>query len=125
MDYCNINYCQKSSIGTGPEQCLCQYLKNGDTCDPCSQIEEDWNIYKITVEEKDEIGEGKTVSIGNIEKKQHEQLHDLLTENKDLFAQSLAELQQSNIEEHIIITEEVPPITSSSKINDRNSQQKI
>ena len=26
MDYCNINYCQKSSIGTGPEQCLCQYF---------------------------------------------------------------------------------------------------
>ena len=33
-----------------------------------------------------------------------------LTTNVDLFVQSLANLEQSNIEKHMIITEDVPPI---------------
>ena len=73
-------------------------------------MEKDWNIYKVVEEEINELEEGKSVVIGKMESTQQNQLHDLLTRNSDLFAQSLAELQQSNIEEHAIITEEVPPI---------------
>ena len=37
-------------------------------------------------------------------------LQQLLEENKDLFARFLQELQQTNVEKHIIITEQVPSI---------------
>src|SRR5881275_1828714 len=70
----------------------------------------DWRIYQVAEEQKGKIGEGKTVKLGNLKEDQHHQLHDLLTDNIDLFAQSLADLEQSNVEEHVIITEDVPPI---------------
>ena len=70
----------------------------------------DWRIYQATEKQKGKIGEGKTVELGNLDKEQYHQLHALLTTNADLFAQSLADLEQSNIEEHVIITEDVPPI---------------
>ena len=70
----------------------------------------DWRIYQVTEEQKGKIGVGKTVKLGNLKEDQHHQLHDLLTNNIDLFAQSLADLEQSNIEEHVIIAEDVPPI---------------
>ena len=50
------------------------------------------------------------MKLGNLKGNQHYQLHDLLTNNIDLFAQSLTDLEQSNIEEHVIITEDVPLI---------------
>ena len=70
----------------------------------------DWRIYQVAEEQKGKIGEGKTVGLENLNENQHHQLHDLLTTNADLFAQSLADLEQSNVEEHVIITEDVPPI---------------
>ena len=70
----------------------------------------DWRIYQVAEEQKGKIGEVKTVGLGNLNENQHHQLHDLLTTNADLFAQSLADLEQSNVKEHVIITEDVPPI---------------
>ncbi|GBC39999.2 putative integrase core domain protein [Rhizophagus irregularis DAOM 181602=DAOM 197198] len=48
----------------------------------------------------------KVVPIGKLEESQYQLLHQLLDKNKDLFAKSL----QTPEGEHIIITEEVPPI---------------
>ena len=39
-----------------------------------------------------------------------ESIKSLRNKKVDLFAQSLADLEQSNVEEHVIITEDVPPI---------------
>ena len=69
-------------------------------------MEKDWNIYKVIEEKIDELEKGKSVVIGKMENTQQNQLHDLLIKNSDLFAQSLVELQQSNIKEHAIITED-------------------
>ena len=112
MDYYGITYQQKgqSDLTQGPGKCLCQKLEKGSSCDLCCQLEMDWRIYQVAEEQKGKIGEGKTVGLGNLNENQHHQLHDLLTTNADLFAQSLADLEQSNVEEHVIITEDVPPI---------------
>ena len=112
MDYYGITYQQKgqSDLTQGPGKCLCQKLEEGSSCDLCCQLEMDWRIYQVAEEQKGKIGEGKTVGLGNLNENQHHQLHDLLTTNADLFAQSLADLEQSNVEEHVIITEDVPPI---------------
>jgi len=112
MDYYSITYQQKgqSNLTQGPGKCLCQKLEEGDDCDLCCQLEMDWRIYQVAEEQKGKIGEGKIVELGNLKDDQHHQLHNLLTNNVDLFAQSLADLEKSNIEEHVIITEDVPPV---------------
>ena len=45
-----------------------------------------------------------------MEDTQKQKLQKLLVENKDLFAQSMEELQQTHMGEHVIITEDVHPI---------------
>src|SRR5581483_1968353 len=56
------------------------------------------------------IREGKDVPIGKINRQQVSTLEKLLRQNQDLFAKDMSELQQTNIGEHKIITEDVHPI---------------
>ena len=49
----------------------------------------------------------KNVPIGKLQKDQELLLHQLLQDNKDLFARSMNELQQTNVGEHSIITDNV------------------
>src|SRR3984957_7233593 len=102
--------------GAGPGNCLCQYLKGEEKCKECLQIEEDWKIFNVIQEEKNSIsrfisvGKDKIIPIGQISDQQKNQLQQLLQKNADLFATSLQELRQTNVGEHMIITEQVPPI---------------
>ena len=103
-------------ITKGPGKCLCQYLNDQEICEECQHIESDWNIYSAIQEEERaitqqiQLEENKIIPIGKLEDNQIASLQQLLEENKDLFATSLQELQQTNVGEHIIITEQVPPI---------------
>ena len=56
------------------------------------------------------LEENKDVPIGQLEDTQKQKLQKLLVENKDLFARSMEELQQTHMGEHVIITEDVHPI---------------
>src|SRR5438094_2759506 len=100
----------------GPGKCLCQYLKDQEICEECQHIENDWNIYHTMQEDEKviaqqiQLDENKIVPIGKLKDSQIANLQQLLEENKDLFATSLQELQQTNVGEHVIITEQVPPI---------------
>src|SRR3984957_16312710 len=102
--------------GAGPGNCLYQYLKGEEKCKECLQIEEDWKIFNVIQEEENSIsrfisvGKDKIIPIGQISDQQKNQLQQLLQKNADLFATSLQELRQTNVGEHMIITEQVPPI---------------
>src|SRR6266487_3209359 len=56
------------------------------------------------------LDEGKDVPVGQLNGKQKHLLSQLLDKNKDLFARSMEELSQTNVGEHVIITEDVYPI---------------
>ncbi|CAI2197489.1 4711_t:CDS:2, partial [Funneliformis geosporum] len=71
----------------GPGQCLFAKV----------QIEEDDELIEIT--------KGKDVPIGSLTNVQRMQLQQLLTKNKDLFANDKSELTQTNVAQHSIITE--------------------
>ena len=64
----------------GPGNCLCQYLKEEQKCDSCSQLVEDWKIYNAINEVETiplqglDIGKDKQVSVGQITKDQKKQL---------------------------------------------------
>jgi hypothetical protein len=100
----------------GPGKCLCKTLRDQEVCDNCQIVQEDWNIYHVMQESESpnisniQLEPEKVVLIGNLEESQYQSLHQLLDKNKDLFAKSLQELKQTPEGEHIIITEEVPPI---------------
>jgi 8-oxo-dGTP pyrophosphatase MutT (NUDIX family)/predicted aspartyl protease len=107
---------QQSNNSTGMIRRTC-FCKNAEEfCEKCNQIQEDWTIYQTLQEEEInnnqyiQLEKDKEVPIGNLEREQCNQLHQLLNENKDLFARTLQELQQTHEGEHVIITEQVPPI---------------
>ena len=116
MDHCN-NALKEGCYSKGPGKCLCQILEEGETCYTCNQILQDYAIYQAT-----ESGEEKTnqqtiylekdreIPVGKLDSQQHQVLAQILKNNKDLFARSMAELKQTDKGEHIIITENVPPI---------------
>ena len=54
MDYCN-NALRDGCYSRGPGKCLCQILKEGETCHTCDQTLQDYAIYQAT-----ELGEEKT-----------------------------------------------------------------
>ena len=56
------------------------------------------------------LDEGKDVPVGQLNGEQKHLLSQLLDKNKDLFARSMEELSQTNVGEHVIITEDVYPI---------------
>ena len=103
-----------NSTGVIDRTCFCQ--NSDEFCTKCNQIQEDWTIYQTMQEEEFvnsqqvQLEEDKIVPIGKLEGEQYEQLQQLLDKNKDLFARSLQELQQTHEGEHVIFTEEVPPI---------------
>ncbi|PKC50629.1 hypothetical protein RhiirA1_405945, partial [Rhizophagus irregularis] len=113
---------QQSHNSTGvinskiPGKCLCKTLGDQEVCDNCQIVQEDWNIYHVMQESESpnvsniQLEPEKVVLIGELEESQYQSLHQLLDKNKDLFAKSLQELKQTPEGEHIIITEEVPPI---------------
>ncbi|CAB5179541.1 unnamed protein product [Rhizophagus irregularis] len=100
----------------GPGKCLCKTLGDQEVCDNCQIVQEDWNIYHVMQGSESsnvsniQLEPEKVVPIGELEENQYQALHQLLDKNKDLFAKSLQELKQTPEGEHIIITEEVPPI---------------
>ncbi|GBC25874.2 retroviral-like aspartic protease 1 [Rhizophagus irregularis DAOM 181602=DAOM 197198] len=100
----------------GPEKCLYKTLEDQEVCNNCQIVQEDWNIYYMMQESESpnvfniQLELEKVVPIGELEENQYQSLHQLLDKNKDLFAKSLQELKQTPEGEHIIITEEVPPI---------------
>ncbi|GES85709.1 retroviral-like aspartic protease 1 [Rhizophagus clarus] len=93
MEYCETKYRTRDGTtnGQGPGQCL--YEKNKT---------------KITIEEN------KEVPIGELEQKQIESLTKILDKNKNLFARSMKELQQTHLGEHTIIIENVHPIKKNA-----------
>jgi len=100
----------------GPCKCLYKTLKEGETCNECSQIAADWGIYHAVQkqgelqEQQIKLEDNKVIPIGKLEQKQGKDLYKLLDNNKDLFATSLQELKQTSVGEHTIITKQVPPI---------------
>src|SRR5437016_1401970 len=116
MDHCN-NALKEGCYSKGPGKCLCQILEEGETCYTCNQILQDYAIYQAT-----ESGEEKTnqqtiylekdrkIPVGKLDSQQHQVLAQILKNNKDLFARSMAELKQTDKGEHIIITKNVSPI---------------
>src|SRR2546427_3481183 len=111
-DFWNIisqqNHNQAGTIITkGPGKCLYQYLNDQEICEKCQHIENDWNIYSAIQEEEKaiiqqiQLEENKIIPIGKLEDNQIASLQQLLEENKDLFATSLQELQQTSVGEHI------------------------
>ena len=119
MEYCTMKY-PDGIDSTGPSQCLCQMLDEGEKCKECDIIAQDQNIYTAIKEEDEKtkliisLEEGKDVPIGQLEQQQNGELNDLLTQYKDLFAKTMADLRQTDIGEHVIITENVPPIKRSA-----------
>ena len=116
MEYCNNKY----HGGQGTEKCFCK-TNEQESHNTCQQVEKDWIIYNAMNEpdtkQKQEVihlEEGKDVPIGQLQSKQKQALHKLLDKNKDLFAQNMEELGQTNVGEHIIITENVPPIKKNA-----------
>ncbi|GES91988.1 retroviral-like aspartic protease 1 [Rhizophagus clarus] len=122
MEYCETKYRTRDGItnSQGPGRCLCKILKDQENCLECCQIEQDWEMYTV-MQNKDEnnktkiiIEENKEVPIGELEQKQIESLTKILDKNKELFARSMEELQQTHLGEHVIITENVHPIKKNA-----------
>ncbi|GET02909.1 RNA-directed DNA polymerase homolog [Rhizophagus clarus] len=122
MEYYETKYGTRDGTtnSQGPGRCLCKILKDQENCLECCQIEQDWEIYTV-MQNKDEknkmkitIEENKKVPIGELEQKQIESLTKILDKNKDLFARSMEELQQTHLGEHVIITENVHPIKKNA-----------
>ena len=69
--------------------------------------------YKIQIEEEDtllQIAEEKSVAIGELDNIQEQKMQQLLQKYAHLFATKKEELGRTNIVQHAIYTEEVPPI---------------
>ena len=125
MDYCDIKQ-KEGSTTKGPGKCLCKTLGKGEQCLTCDEIERDWIIYNAMIEDNisQELGiihleEGKDVPVGQIDWNQKQLLHELLEENRDLFARSMEELKQTNVGEHTIITEDIHPIKKNAYRTDQ------
>ena len=115
MDFCNDKW-KEGCTSFGPGQCLCKTLEKNEHCQSCDQTFQDQLFYNAVIDNEKEaenniyLEEGKEVPTGELNQRQHQALAHLLEQNKDLFAKSMAELQQTNKGEHIIITENVHPI---------------
>ncbi|CAI2188652.1 12233_t:CDS:2, partial [Funneliformis geosporum] len=111
LEFSGLEFQRTDKYWKGPGRCLCKPLQNNEKCSFCHKLYEDLEDYRVAkaqIEEDDELIEitkGKDAPIGSLTNVQRTQLQQLLTKNKDLFANDKSELTQTNVAQHSIITE--------------------